>query len=86
MKLKLAEVELNKVNSEKTIKELCEGRFTELEDGASERHDKLIRLEGSHQEILRRLDKIEQTNEAHTQLLTQILRDMPKRENNHKGV
>lgn len=74
------------------IKRPCIEKFNDLdqaidfvEEGAKERHDKILRMEIRFEEILNRIEKLEKVVEENIKLTNQIYLDMPKRNGNGRS-
>jgi len=76
----------------KDIKDPCVKEFDHIksnihgiEKNASERHDRIIKMEIKFEEIINRIEKLERVIEENIKLTTQIYMDMPKRLGNGRS-
>lgn len=85
LKIKRAEAEVAKQVNDLTVKKTCSEKFAKLESGAAERHDKMLILERTLPEILRRIEILEIATEKNGEMIHEILIAIPKRAKNGRS-
>jgi hypothetical protein len=84
VRVKKTEAELKQQINELKVKEPCAQRFIELENNSAEQHDKMLILERTLPEILRRIEQLEKVTEKNGEMIHTILLAIPKRTRNGK--